>query len=383
MANIASRVPWIPPSTPATNDIMAGAPVSGPGQWQSMALSAAWLIGRGGTLVCQGPTSTLLNTASPYRTFYYAIHGREQIKARIWFIGLALSGLSSGHTAEGTVQIPNGGADRPWSLAPITDPATGVSTDLPHGQTQTFRFIEVIASPTNTVETMLIGVYLTEASSSTGINVMVTSIYCRDVPMQDVYLYAGAAQYAPDGDNGYKSGAVIRYQGSSTTGVEALANTQISSTAGSGVRNEARRAALFNWSDVDYPFTTTSASYVPIFQQAPPVLGRFLHYSSGTTRETTRVVRIYVLALCTGGTPTGTVRVTESTGSTTATVSVNSASAAWYTMDLSVDCDDMSRIDVYGGTRSGGRCELTFEAKKDLGTDISVIAISVGEHRQL
>ena len=227
-------------------------------------------------------------------------------------------------------------------------------------------------------------ILLTRDASSSAI-VIVTGIYCRDIPMQSVYQYASAARYAPDGVNGFKARDTIQNGGgTSTVSVDALSTTQMSSTSGTGVRNEARRGALFNWTDIIAPFVSTSTpGYTAVFQQPPPVLGRFLHYSSGTTRETVRTVKIYVLAFTDSGTLTATFRVTESTASATASITVNSVTPTWYSTTLDIDCDDMTRIDTVGGTRSGGRCTLTFDARVETAASVTIYAISVGEHRQL
>ena len=386
MANTASIVRWIPPFMDDVGDIRAGSPVLGPGQWKDMALAASWLIGRGGMLFSQGPSANYLSSADAIMGFYGAMHGREQIKCRIWFLGLALSSgdaLNYKYSATGSVTLPNSEVQY-WTLEPATDPLTGLPTDPPTGQTKNFRFVEVITSPTNTTETPFASPFIVTRDATSAAEVIISGLYCRDVPMQDVYTYAAAAQYTPDGVNGYKSGDVIQNITNSTVSTSALTATQASSTAGSGARNEARRSSLFSWSgNRTYVAITSTPGYTTIFRQAPPILGRFLHYSSGTTRETTRIVKVHVLADCTGGAATGTFRATESTASATGSVLVTGGTATWYSFDLAVDCDDMTRIDVYGGTRSGGRCTITFDGRVEGGTTLIIYAISVGEHRQL
>lgn len=386
MASTGSIVRWIPPFMSDTGDIRAGSPVRGPGQWKDMALGAAWLIGRGGSLACQGPVAVHLDAGDYFTSYYYALHGREQIKARVWFIGLALSsyGTDPGKSsATGHFTLPNG-TSHVWSLEPIIDPVTGTPTDKQTGQTKNFRVIEIITSPTNTVENILAAPMSIVRYAASTAEVIVSGVLCRDIPMSEVYRYAGATEEAPDGVAGFNSGDSIRHIASETVGVNAVADTQISSTAGSGIRNEARRGSLFSWCDARAPVVVTSTpGYTTIFRQAPPILGRYLHYSSGTTPETTRIVKVSVLATTNSGTLTATVRVTESTSGNTASITVNSFVGTWYSMDLAIDCDDMTRIDVYGGTRSGGRCTLTFDARVETAASVTIYAVTVGEHRQL
>ena len=103
MANTESLVEFVPPFMDDTGDIVAAAPVLGPQQWRDMALAASWLIGRGGTLVCNGPVGAYMDGVATSAQFAYAIHGREQIKARIWFVGLALASGYGTASATGTI----------------------------------------------------------------------------------------------------------------------------------------------------------------------------------------------------------------------------------------------------------------------------------------
>lgn len=335
-------IPAIPPTIIApnsSNTIRAAAPVIGNGQWQTMSYSCLFLIARlGNSLVSAGPDGHTIAPGGD-RVYRFWVWPHEQALSRFWILHVA--GLSvGGYTV--TFEAPSG--------------TTVLSRSIDAKATANSIWVnlqEEIPSPSSTAGEVTLRILNDSVSSG---NIVLSAVTCYEVP-RTIFDPTGVAP-SPSTN---ASGTAVFAEGTSTASINAVMNA--SQTA----RSEARRSSYFTWHNTD-GVVITDSSFTDILPWPAYINARHLYLN-----ENQRAVHWAVYAKSTGG--DGQV---EAVGSTTSTATVTSSTGAWYTGSSDVATEDMSRIDLDGGLRSG-RATLTFKAKKTTGTSVTIYAICCGE----
>jgi hypothetical protein len=339
----------------AVNDIRAATPVQGFSQWYPMAQAQLWLLGHGANLVSLGPFMDM-TTANGFACHAYP---HTHILNWLWILSLARTGLAVnvwGHftgaqgTDLGTWQLDN-------SLPPFTP--------------QTFMFVETFTSMPASYS-FFPAVYVDSASLS----VCQVSLSATELPAGEITTFGSAGEEAVDPATCANNAPI--YEPSSATqhrSASGLAELLYSITAGAGLIGEARRATLYNWAHpIGVSTTSSSFASMSMSEPTPTIVGR--HMYNGVTTTT---VRVRVRAAVVGAPNTGEVKITTSTGGTV-TLSITSSTLTWYSGDLIVETEDLSRNAIDGGLRGGSREMLTIQGRVTGGSaTLIVTGLHVGE----
>ena len=353
-----AAVPTFPGTlaTPAVvNDIRAATPVQGFSQWHPMAQAQMWLLGHGGNLVSIGPYIDM-TTAQGWACHAYP---HTHILNWLWILSLARTAVAAnvwGHfvgaqgTTLGTWQLDN-------SLQTFTP--------------QTFLFVETFTSMAASYS-FAPAVYV----DSTSLDVAQVSLTATELPAGDITTFGSAAEEVVDPAT-CATGAPIYEPAGATEhrSASGLAEILYSVTAGAGLIGEARRPTLYNWAHpIGVSTTETSFASLGMSEPTPTIVGR--HMYNGTNTTTVRVrVRAYVV----GAPNTGEIKLTATTGGTL-TLTITTDTATWYSGDLTVETEDLSRNATDGGLRGGSREMITIQGRVTGGsTTIGVTGLHIGE----
>lgn len=119
---------------------------------------------------------------------------------------------------------------------------------------------------------------------------------------------------------------------------------------------KAQPRVQFVWAEpAGQGISTTSATFVPLFEEGPVCLGTKLYRTSTTIAMT---VYAYVR---TGAATTGELRVTMTSGGTVTIAIPTSTTGAWVTGTVDIDCEDMTAAD---GRRAGRDDIATVEVRR-------------------
>lgn len=337
-------VPLEAPSLSAINIRSGVAPSSR--EFLNAANLANWLAGRGGQLIPAFCYGTLAGNTT--KTLNLHVLPRKQALTRAWVI--------SAYATSATpfvLTVTRGSFSQAFTFAQTrVDSAPAI-------------LYEPITSPTDTVGTAT-QLTLTLASSASSGAGFIDSISCFEVPR---------AVVVPGLDDGtvvldrYRPGAPI-HQFSVETLVDAVTDLAAIS----------RRNGMYCWAvDVADCFSTTSTSYVPIFDLLKPaVLAAYTDAANGALDYIN--CKVYARSTVLGG----TFRVTAASGDSN-TINLTS-SGAWVwnpgtinTRTVSVDTENLS---VSDGRRSSRWDELTFELKAGTAGVAEIATICIGRHKQ-
>lgn len=344
-----AEVPFVPPAL-RQQDQRSGIAVRGE-TWRNAAALVAYLHGHGSTLVPFFTCNTQI-AASSNQTFQFLAHPRAQATALLWVV--LLDGETDTIAPTLFVEV-NGGASRSFGTlstnylrADVNDPVALV------------LFEDVLAVPK--IQPTALTLKIT-ADANGAVNVR--GIGCYEVPR--FALVPGTGE-----------GAVAR---ATVSASQPIADWVSSAQGAQSVRGvweswfqsvfTARRSGLFAWSvgaTSSEVFSTTSATYVPLFVLNPTLLSRGL--ASGQTSSKC-VVAVYADAT----TSNGEVRFTSNLGTATLTVTAGAA-RTWYKGILDVDAEDMTQTH---GLRGAAYDEVAVEGRNTGGNNLSVQAVSIGE----
>jgi hypothetical protein len=324
------------------NTVRIGTPPLGRGPWREMAQGCNWLMGGGAMqLASWGRTKTAI-AASGSKVFHSYTWPRPQCRARYWSI----------------VTIDSAGAK---GVFVTDDSPSGKPFAVPGNGLHVLRFYELRTAVDDTGEA--ITNTLTLDADSTSMRIVSASV----AELPPVYVgVAGSGERGIEVDSCGKGNLIYMSEDPAPTeemrSVDGVIRTLASlSSYGQGV---IRRAMMFDWF-LDSGIATTSTSFVNIFHSPPQIQGRQLF------GDTTRTVNWAVYAAASAS--AGQVRVTSSVDASTSTLSITSATPAWYTGTLTVEADD---VDEDGWVRDSET--LTF-ARRATSGNCTVYGIKVGE----
>lgn len=333
-----ARVPQFPGVLRAGDNqattVRNATPVRGGTQWYEWAKAQVWLAGRGSQLISIGPYTGDMGSSS---TWYCYAFPHVQILNWLWIVSLART--SDGAHVYGHFVGAGGTNLGSWVLD------SAVERNTP----QHFYFIESFSTMSDEWD------FTFEINTdSTSHAVDLVGVNCSELPMHSITEF-GSAPTALVEPNTCVNGAPIYEPASGRKSAHGLLRNGSVLSGGLGMIREARRCMLFSWAHpVGVDFTTTS--FVDLFTIDPAVLAR--HLFNGTLTGTVRVV---VGAATDGGDLTGEVRFTAVSGDTE-TVSIASGMSStleWFTGNLSVDTEHLSRNATDGGIRDGDRDLIT------------------------
>lgn len=346
-------------------ELRAAMPVRGTDQWWSWSRAQAWLSGRGAQLVSMGPSNKLMSALSNSSdAVTFAAKPHKQHTCWMWILGLtSASGTASSGTFDGALGTELGS----WSLPPH-------DAGVPHY----FYFLETFPSMTVNYTNDFAANEYPVIRVDVGTYVYRTSLQAIEMPLADVDTI-GSAERAVTEHNTATNGAPIYEPASGRKSIYGLTRAALNGDAGEGLIREARRCHLFSWEyDADDGGVTITDTAYPgtsqFFALPPTVLARHLY--EGTTTGT---VSIVIAAQAIGAPNTGEVRVTSTSGSSV-TIQVNGVTAGWWSGNITVWTEDLSRNGTDGGIRSGARDFLTVMGRVTGGTTaLNVWALYVTE----
>lgn len=301
-----------------------------------------WLTGHGQHLIPATRTdgkSTIAIGAT--RTHRMQLMSRVQATHRVWFIS-ARAGILT-----------------------FTDPSGGSSSWGYIGAPITLRHVETITAPADGP----VAVSWTLANSaSSSVVADVDGVTCFELQRRDLAL--SATDDAVDGDT------IVTLSGGVPAPIlDADAYTSIGALS-RGLANARTKdnRTLFEWSAPSGDgFQTTSASFVPLFEEGPVLLASKM-YRASVTGEVT--AQFYVR---TGAATTGEVRVTMTSGATITGTIATATGGAWVSLTFDVDCEDLAESD---GRRASRDDVCTIEVRRTAGAGgVDIETVSVYELR--
>jgi len=315
-------------------------PVVGTGQWSEHGQQAAWLLGRGGTLVCSGPDLQQMTAGNVYE-FRFKTLPHAQNSYRLWCVSLSAddggaSGMCrslDGVTDYMAFDVPAIGVDIPGHTSQIVTFVTDDADDSVDGNGHTEFGFEIAM----------------DSASSGYANIV--SIGCYELPM----VYAAPGDF-PNGTyvfppvESLQSGQPIYDDEGdpSSVGPAAVLN------ATTAAETDARRVTMCACHVLD-SVQETGSTFVDAYGGEIPLLARKRYSADGAAN---RGIKVWVYAI-----GVGQVRLTMTNGST-ATLNYSAPSGyEWQVADLDVDAENMSTLATDGGLRSSTRDTLLVELR--------------------
>lgn len=315
-------------------------------EWIEAARLQCWLAGRGSMDVpAHAPLVTISGGASA--TFRYWTKPRYQTTRYAY--GFTLRGASRG---EATVTIPSGGTAYATTIGTRDDPQP---MTIPIGRSaQSLAEAELsfdIAAPA-------------------GLDVTVECVSIEALPR--MFLDTAGSDLGVERTRFFARRPIAV----ASLGTQLLARQN-------DLRDACRRVGAFQFARGDgspWSVTTDSPSWATLFDAAIGILGRKLY-----STDTTRTLSWRVLAKCSDGTTSGSVRVNNDsgTGASTITIPTGTTTYTWLpttagaAATFSADAEDNTTAT---GLRGGAHDDHTFEAQRTAGAGtISIATISIFE----
>ena len=343
MAGVPSMPSILRVASEVGTTIKCATPVRGQGEWFQMAKTGMWLAGKGSQLVSFGPYMSLATPGAGFPC--YTVPHLQNLNW-VWILSLALS-------AEGAHVSGHFDGAQATTLGEWTLDSSRPRTP------QHFIFYESFESMSSPY-TFAPAVYIDSDEDDA---VMVGLSAC-ELPMREITAFGSASTPVVDPTTCANSAPIFE-PGSGRKSANGLMRIGSDTTAGLGLIREARRNMLFSWSNPQAA-AVTSSSYSgssPWFTDSPSVVAR--HSYLGTNTAT---VRVAVYAGSVGAPNTGDIRITPASGGAALTLSITAGAFAWYTGNLTVETEDLSRNATDGGLRGGTRETLLVEARTTGGT---------------
>lgn len=336
---------------PALNQgLRTALPIRGTFQWEEMGWAAAWGLGRGGTLVMQGPSgpNSPVNPGSS-TTWRWWTWPRAHIYARLWCVSLGMRHADPGaHVANGAIVVNAVQIGR-FTISPAQT-----------GQAQTFRFVQTIASPSATPAEVTLAL---SVDSDAIWPVYLESACCYEISRATLTEYGVGPTPAPLLGT-LQTGAIISESVDGSKSIGGLVETVNDPSL---LQTEMRRSCLY--SDFRPGGTIVGTSYTNINLRNPSVLAR-ARYAGESVRETE--VAVY------GHGPAGSnVKITADSGDSV-TIPLGTSDGWTDGFQLDVKAEDPARWGIDGGIPGGTRERLAIEGQRVGGSAGDCVVYGVG-----
>jgi hypothetical protein len=331
-------------------DLRAAHPVRGTFQWEDFGRAAAWALGRGGTLVMQGP-SGLGVAAGADETWRWWTRPRAQTVARLWCVSLGMrTAPVANHHATGAFTA--GLTPQPFTISPSQT-----------GRVAVYRVLERLPTPSATPAEVTLEI---DVDSGAGGAVYLEGATCYEISRATLTEYGAGPSPVPDVGT-LQTGALITEASTTAKSVDGLFNAVLDASL---MQTETRRGCLF--SDYRPAGMIVGTSYTNLYLRNPAVLAR--------ARYAGETVRSVELAFYGHGPAGSNVRITATSGDVaTLPLPTSDGWTSGYQMDINTE--DPARWGTDGGIRGGTRDRLTIEGQRVGGSagDAVVYGIYVGE----